>query len=306
MSIPRFDEIQFPALQLLSDGVPRKSKEMVEPLAKVFSLTEEEIAKEYNSGNGLIFFDRITWALSSLNLSGVVSKPKRGIYQINDTGEKLLESQDEFRKFVNDKIQSRESNKQNKKEKSKIETDLTPSEALYESFEVIKASVFQDIIDIIISKTPREFEKLVVKLLQHMGYGGKISNSGEVTQYTNDKGIDGIIKEDILGFGRIYIQAKRYKIENSISREDIQKFYGALATTTSDKGVFITTSYFTKSAYEYANGLNSGAKIVLINGLQLAEYIYDYNLGMQIEKILEIKKIDSDFWDLMEDDIALI
>lgn len=134
-----------------------------------------------------------------------------------------------------------------------------------------------------------------------MGYGGEIKNSGQVTQYSNDKGIDGIIREDILGFGRINIQAKRYAIENNVPREDIQKFVGALAVAQSDKGVFITTSDFTKGAYEYVDSLNFSRKIVLINGEKLAEYIYNYNLGMQTERIIEIKKLDSDFWDNMID-----
>ena len=135
-----------------------------------------------------------------------------------------------------------------------------------------------------------------------MGYGGEIKNSGQVTQYSNDKGIDGIIREDILGFGRINIQAKRYAIENKVPREDIQKFVGALAVAQSDKGVFITTSEFTKGAYEYAESLNFSTKIVLINGEKLAEYIYNYNVGIQTERIIEIKKLDSDYWDNMIDD----
>ena len=141
------------------------------------------------------------------------------------------------------------------------------------------------------SKTPREFEKLVVSLLQKLGYGGQIKNSGLVTQASNDKGIDGIIKEDILGFGRIYIQAKRYSRDNLIGREDIQKFVGALAVENSDKGVFITTSDFNKGAYEYVENLSSNNKIVLINGNKLSEFIYDYNLGMQTEKIIEVNML---------------
>jgi len=124
-----------------------------------------------------------------------------------------------------------------------------------------------------------------------------------VTQYVNDKGIDGIIREDVLGFGRINIQAKRYAIVNNVPREDIQKFVGALAVAQSDKGVFITTSDFTKGAYEYAESLNSTTKVVLINGNKLAQYIYEFNLGMQTERIIEIKKLDSDFWDSMMDNV---
>ncbi len=152
------------------------------------------------------------------------------------------------------------------------------------------------------TKTPTSFEKLVVMLLQKMGYGGEIKNSGLVTKVSNDGGIDGIIKEDVLGLGRIHIQAKRYKMDSCIGREEIQKFVGALAVAQSNKGVFITTSYYSKGALEYVNNLNGSTTIVLIDGKQLAEYIYDYSLGMQVEQTIEIKKLDADFWDSMKDE----
>jgi restriction system protein len=308
MAIPRYDEIQFPALKLLSDGKQWKSRDMEIILAKSFKLTEAEVNQMYDSGNGPVFIDRINWALSYLNLAGVVSKPKRGIYQINEQGLQLVSTPDKFRDYIDKKLENRDSEKRKKAENKSVEiteikSELTPAESLYISFQGIKKSVYRDIIDTILSKTPREFEKLVVLLLQKMGYGGEIQDSGMITQYTNDKGIDGIIKEDILGFGRIHIQAKRYAIDSHIQRDDIQKFVGALAVAQSDKGVFITTSDFTKGAYEYVASLNSTAKIVLINGIKLAEYIYDYGLGLQTEKIIEIKKLDSDFWDSLQDDI---
>lgn len=309
MKLPKYDEIQLPALKLLSDGNEWKAKDMEIPLGKVFQLTEEQISLMYDSGNGPVFVDRINWALSYLNMAGLVQKPKRGVYKINEDGLKLLSSNLDFKKFITEKIDNREIIRKKKGENdvkessNEITEDLTPEETLYISFQGIKKSVFREILDTILSKNPREFEKLVVLLLQKMGYGGEIENSGTVTQYSNDKGIDGIIKEDILGFGRINIQAKRYSIDNNVPREDIQKFVGALAVAQSDKGVFITTSNFTKGAYDYANSLNSSTKIVLINGERLAQYIYDFNLGMQTEKTIEIKKLDSDFWDSMQDNI---
>jgi len=307
MPIPKYDEIQIPALQLLSDGKPRKRIEIEEPLSTHFKLTSEERDQMYDSGNGPVFMDRVQWALSYLNMAGLVSKPKRGLYQINEEGRKVLKKPTELKQYITDKLQQREpTRKKNSLPKSiqaeQIELDSTPEEALYASYQGIRKSIFREIIDTILSKNPREFEKLVVQLLQRMGYGGEIKNSGRVTQYSNDKGIDGVIREDILGFGRINIQAKRYAIDNKVPREDIQKFVGALAVAQSDKGVFITTSDFTKGAYEYAESLNSSTKIVLINGDKLAEYIYNYNLGMQTERIIEIKKLDSDYWDNMIDD----
>jgi restriction system protein len=307
MAIPRYDELQLPALKLLSDDIPKKPRDMEAKLAKQFKLNDDEINQMYDSGNGPIFLDRINWALSYLNMAGVVFKPKRGLYQINEEGKKILTTPDKFREYIDKKIQSREPTKRKKSDDKSVDfdeskTDLTPEESLYSSFQGIKKSVYREIIDTILTKTPREFEKLVVQLLQKMGYGGEVKDSGLVTQYVNDKGIDGIIKEDILGFGRINIQAKRYSLDNNVPREDIQKFVGALAVAQSDKGVFITTSDFTKGAYEYVDSLNAATKIVLINGTKLAEYIYDYNLGMQAERTIEIKKLDSDFWDSMQDE----
>lgn len=135
-----------------------------------------------------------------------------------------------------------------------------------------------------------------------MGYGGEVKAAAVVTSYSGDKGIDGIIKEDVLGLGRIHIQAKRYAQNNTVGREEIQKFVGALAVAQSNKGVFITTSSYSKGALEYAESLNRSTTLVLIDGFQLAEYIYDYGLGMQVEQTIEIKKLDSDFWDSMEDE----
>lgn len=307
MAIPKYDEIQIPALQVMDDGKPRKRIEIEEPLSIHFKLTEEEREQMYDSGNGPIFMDRVQWALSYLNMAGLVSKPKRGLYQINEEGRKILKNPNSIKKYIAEKLQQREPiKKKNSSSKSipteQIVLDSTPEEALYASYQGIRKSIYREILDTILSKNPREFEKLVVQLLQKMGYGGEIKNSGHVTQYSNDKGIDGVIREDILGFGRINIQAKRYAIDNKVPREDIQKFVGALAVAQSDKGVFITTSDFTKGAYEYAESLNSSTKIVLINGEKLAEYIYNSNLGMQTERVIEIKKLDSDYWDDMLDD----
>ncbi len=307
MPIPRYDEIQLPTLELLADNQARKAIDMEDFLAPIFKLTDEEKLQMYASGNGPIFVDRIQWALSYLNMAGLVQKPKRGLYQISEEGKKILKKPKSLREYVNNKISEREPNKKKNKilnEPSEdISSDLTPEESLYKSFDGIKKSVYREIVDTILSKTPRDFEKLVVLLLQKMGYGGEIKDSGQVTQYVNDKGIDGIIREDVLGFGRINIQAKRYAISNNVPREDIQKFVGALAVAQSDKGVFITTSDFTKGAYEYANSLNSTTKVVLINGNKLAQYIYDFNLGMQTERTIDIKKLDSDFWDSMQDNV---
>lgn len=305
MAIPKHYEIRIPTLQLISDGRIFKAQEFRDPLAKHFKLTEEEINKEYDSGNGQIFYDRISWCLSHLSISGLLTKPKRGFYQISDLGLKYLKTPEKINDFVNGVIQSRTSERiQNTAVQIKSEpSQFTPTEELSKSFAAIRRAVNNEIIETILTKHPREFEKLVVRLLQKMGYGGEIKNAGQVTQASNDGGIDGIIKEDVLGLGRIYIQAKRYARDKAIQRDDIQKFVGALAVAQSQKGVFITTSYYSKGATEYANNLNGSPSLVLIDGDQLADYMYEFGLGMQTEQVIEIKRLDSEFWDVMQDEI---
>lgn len=184
-----------------------------------------------------------------------------------------------------------------------VSEEHTPQENLDNSYNNIKKSISSEILATILSKKPYEFERLVVKLLQMMGYGGEVKNSGIVTKLTNDGGIDGIIKEDILGFNHISIQAKRYAEHNNVGRKEIQSFVGAVAGTSSKKGVFITTSDYTKEAIDYVESLNGSPTIILINGQQLTEYMYDCGLGLQTEKVLKVMKMDMDYWDSMDDDL---
>ena len=241
MAIPKHEEIRRYALELLKDGREMRPREFEEPLARQFNLTDEELTRLYDSGNGPIFYDRITWTLSYLSMAGLVSKPRRGIYTINDDGTALLLTPEKIDSYVDNKLAERERmrNKESTSPNLGKESELTPQELLEESYKDIRQSAYDEIIDTILDKTPRAFEHLVVQLLERMGYGGEIKGSGHVTQYSNDGGIDGIIKEDVLGLGTISIQAKRYNRNNTVSREDIQKFVGALAVTPSKKGIFI-------------------------------------------------------------------
>ena len=306
--IPKFEEIRIQVLKELGSGKTMRAKELRIVLAKHFNLTEKEMTEWYPSGNGEIFLDRITWALSYLFSSKLVDKPKRGDYKINEKGLKMLSSCTDEQ--INNHIKEAQKNKTLSKHKEKnyqidkIQNDeLTPKESLDNSYNNIKRSIQDEILTTILTKTPQELERLAVKLLQSMGYGGEIKNSGVVTKLSNDRGIDGIIKEDILGFNHISIQTKRYALDNKVGREEVQSFVGAVAGTPSKKGVFITTSDFTQGAIEYIESLNGSPIIILINGNQLTEYIYDYGLGLQAEKVLKVMKMDMDYWDSMNDDI---
>ncbi|TKG02124.1 restriction endonuclease [Vibrio lentus] len=307
MSLPKFNEIMPFALSYFDEHGAQKWRVIEAPLANAMNVSEEEVQIEYESGNGKIFLDRISWALSGLTTGGLLERPSRGVYQITDVGRSFLGKTNDIYPYVKDKVAQRrlERNSESASVSSEQIEDSagkTPAEALENAYQEILSERYDQVLDTILSKTPREFEHLVAKLLSKMGYGGQLENAATVTQGSHDGGIDGVIREDVLGFGRIYIQAKRYARNNSISREDIQKFVGALAVAQSNKGVFITTSRFTEHANRYAQELNGSTNLVLIDGIQLAKYIYEYSLGMQTARIVEIKELDSDFWDDMDND----
>ena len=129
--------------------------------------------------------------------------------------------------------------------------------------------------------------------MQAMGYGGWSNESGQATQYTADGGVDGIINEDPLGLETIYLQAKRYA-DNVIGRPDIQAFVGALEMKRSRKGVFITTSRFSKDATDYVSLIEK--KVVLIDGKKLASLMIKHNLGVTVKETYQVKTIDTDYF----------
>ena len=204
--IPQFDQIRIQALKTLKSGAVMRAKDFRVPLAEHFHLTDEEMNAWYPSGNGEIFLDRISWALSYLFIAGLVEKPKRGDYKISDKGLSMLEScsDEQISEYIKTTVNARTPKKESKikdtlEEASETtgENEPTPQESLYNSYDNIKQSIQSEILTTILSKKPQEFERLVVRLLQAMGYGGEVKNSGFVTKFSNDGGIDGIIKEDL-------------------------------------------------------------------------------------------------------------
>jgi restriction system protein len=167
-------------------------------------------------------------------------------------------------------------------------------EILEDSYSTLRSDLSDELLSNIMSCSAAFFEKLVVDLLVAMGYGGSIDDAGQTVGKSGDEGIDGIIKEDKLGLDIIYVQAKRW--ENVIGRPEIQKFVGALAGQKANKGIFITTSSFTKEAEDYAKGLST--KLILIDGKGLTDLMIEYNVGVSTVDTIAIKKIDSDYFNI--------
>lgn len=181
-------------------------------------------------------------------------------------------------------------------ENIKNHANETPQDILDGTYQEITESLAEELLGEIMKNTPDFFERLVVDLLQRIGYGGTVEDAAKVIGKTGDEGIDGIIKEDKLGFNMIYIQAKRWDIDRTIGRPEIQRFVGALAGQGASKGLFITTAKFSPQAYEYVKKQHT-TKVVLVDGMTLAKFMIDYDLGVSTVSVYPIKKLDSDFFE---------
>lgn len=300
--IPDYQTLMLPLLKSVADGKEYKVNELVEILAKQFSLTKEERSELLPSGQTFVFGSRVGWARTYLKKAGLLDAPKRGTVTLTKRGEEVLKENlfsidvkylRRFPEFIEFQTAKKEESEQHPEAQVLTKSDDTPEEQIEKGYLSIRKSVEQELLSKLKIIHPSFFERIVVELLVKMGYGGSIAEAGKATKYSNDEGIDGVIKEDKLGLDVIYIQAKRW--EGTVPRPEIQKFVGALAGQRAKKGVFITTSSFTKEAISYAAQMD--AKIVLIDGEQLAQYMIDYNLGVSIQNTYEIKKIDLDYFE---------
>lgn len=290
-----------PILNILKTNPNLDKSSIISKLAEYFNLDNDFLNRRYEVSNAKIFENTVLWKLNDLDKSGLISfekvKDKR-LYFVSDLGIQLLyASSDDILKYIRENYLRKfdTSSEQEKEEITQqiVELEVNPLEQLEKSYLAIRKEIYNEIIEVLLSKSPAAFEKIVIELFQKMGYG-----DGEITQLSRDGGIDGIIKSDVLGFEQIYVQAKRYQKDASIGQPDIQRFIGTLLGLQGNatKGIFVTTAKFSNEAIKYVQNF-SKAKIVLINGDLLAKYIYEYELGVQPQKIFSIKKLDSDFWE---------
>lgn len=172
----------------------------------------------------------------------------------------------------------------------------TPSEVIEEAYGQIRAALAEELRDKLFKGSPVFFEKAVVDVLLEMGYGGSRRDAGEHLGRIGDEGLDGVIREDVLGLDAIYVQAKKWDPNRSVGRPDIQAFVGALQGPRASKGVFPTTARFTNEAREFASNL--AQRVVLIDGRQLAELMIDYNVGVSVipDQVFELKRLDEDYF----------
>lgn len=302
--IPSFQKYLYPFLKLMGDGKMRNISQVCDDLGKSMNLSEEELAETYEMSGQNRHHGRCGWARTWYLKAGIIESPKRGYFVIAQPGIDLLNSgqTDITQKFLIENYPSfAVFAKAKKKDKPTTIIDephetSDPINQMEDAFAQLNNKLIDDLLQHIGDQDPKFFEKLVVDLLVAMGYGGDFEDSAKVTQFSNDGGIDGIIKEDALGLDKVYLQAKRWKESNIVGAPDIHKFMGALMSIGASKGVYITTSGFSKAALDVVAS-NKSLKLVLIDGKQLAKYMIKYNVGVISQHSYTIKRVDSGYFE---------
>lgn len=301
MAIPDFQSIMRPLLDLSKDGKEHSIQELLEPLALIFHLSEEDQRQLLPSGK-LVFKDRITWARTYLKQAGLLEAVRRGVFRISPRGQEALLKASEkinveyllqFKEFADFVQRKRIEETDRSNDLGEVNNLLTPEESVETAFKKFRQELEAEILQTLKSCSPGLFERIVVDVLVRMGYGGNRQDAGQAIGRSGDGGIDGLIKEDRLGLDTIYIQAKKW--EGTVSRPEVQKFAGALQGMRARKGILISTSSFTKEAMEYVSHLEN--KIVLIDGVTLAKFMVDFNVGVRLITTYETKKINLDYFE---------
>jgi restriction system protein len=298
MSIPDYQTLMLPLLKAVNQRGCLAMNDATQLLSKEFKLTDAESRDRLPSGKQTVIQNRVGWARTYLKKAGLLDSPERGVIVLTERGKNVLSRCPEkidiqylrqfpefldFRDAAKPEIESNHNYDVSKN---------TPEEILEESYSQLKNAVLEELLNKIKSSTPEFFERLVVNTIVKMGYGGSLQDAGRAIGKSGDEGIDGIISEDRLGLDVIYLQAKKW--EGTVGRPEIQKFAGALQGKRARKGVFITTSDFSSEAREYVKHLD--AKIILINGQQLTQLMWENNVGLSRAATYEVKKIDGDYF----------
>jgi restriction system protein len=297
MSIPLYQQIMLPLLQLLRDKQEHSLRQAIDSLARQFNLSQEEQRELLPSGKQAVFDNRVGWARTYMKKAGLIESTRRGFFRITDRGlevvkqnppkidVKFLERFEEFRAF-------RAIRREKPTEAGEEGLEATPEEALADAFQDLKNNLAGELLQQLKASSPTQFENMVIDLLVAMGYGGSRKEAAKAIGRSGDEGIDGIINEDRLGLDVIYVQAKKW--EGSVGRPEIQKFAGALQGQHARRGIFITTSNFSKEATDFASRVDN--KIILIDGDTLVQHMIDHNVGVIPSVSYEVKKIDLDYF----------
>ncbi|MFD0859688.1 restriction endonuclease [Roseovarius aquimarinus] len=304
MAVPDYQTLMLPVLKLFADG-KTSIADCIDDLKAQFNISEEEAAELLPSGRITRLYSRAHWARTYLGKAGLLTSPKRGYHEITDAGLKVLASKPEtidnaflaqFEAFSEWKSQPpKEDGTLADYPVSKASTDeQTPEDAMQTASSIIDSALRDELIGALMQVSPTRFERLILDLLAAMNFGRGDLENGRMTSAGGDGGIDGIINEDALGLDAVYIQAKRYAPDNKVGRPDIQRFVGSLTGESATKGVFVTTSSFSKDARDYVERVQQ--RIVLIDGKKLAQLMIEHGVGVRTRITYHVKGLDEDYF----------
>jgi len=299
MTIPDYQSLMLPLLKHLADRQEHSLRETIEALADEFHLTENERTKLLPSGQQSTFDNRVGWARTYMKKAGLLESPRRGFFRITDRGVEVLCAKPRemnaaflrhFPEFV--AFQKLHREKADTRTEPVVDDTQTPEEEIEAAYQRVRAGLAEDLLQMVKNCSPAFFERLIIDLLVKMGYGGTRKDAGQAIGRSGDGGIDGIINEDRLGLDIVYVQAKRW--DSMVGSPEIHKFIGALSGKHAKKGIFVTTSDFSKPARDYISVIDS--KVVLIDGDTLAQLMIDFNIGVTPIAAYELKRVDSDYF----------
>jgi len=313
VAIPDFQTLMLPVLRRLAAG-RIKTGALIDVMADEFGLTDVERSTMLPSGRQTAFSNRVHWALAYLTRAKLSDRPARATYEASERGRAVLAEGvqridtgylrrfPEFRTLRPNDVYA--SDPQSNGALPPFDpaagsgTALavaTPDEQIEAAIAATERALRDELLQRVLASTPRHFEDLVLDLMGKMGYGDTAAGARERLGGFGDGGVDGIIREDRLGLDVIYLQAKRYT-DTAIAAEQLRAFAGALADKGARKGVFLTTSRFTREAEEYAKRQQQ-TRIVLIDGDRLTDLMLRYEVGVRAERTIVLKKIDTDYFD---------
>lgn len=307
MPIPDYQSLMLPVLRYAAEGEQRVP-DLADRIAKNLGLSEEEREELLPSGRQRVLHNRVHWAKFYMSKAGLIDSPARGRFKASEAGKRFLAGNPgrldtqtlmqmpEFAEFYagSSRTGSASDQQAGVVPKETEGSSATPEEQIEQAYRSLNAALRGDLLDRIRENSPAFFEKLIVELLVAMGYGGSHKNAAEQLGRSGDGGVDGVINEDRLGLDRIYVQAKRYAEGNAIGRPEVQGFVGSLVGLGATKGVFVTTSTFSRGATDYAQNLQQ--RVILIDGNRLADLMIEHGVGTRSQQTIQIQRLDEDFF----------
>jgi restriction system protein len=315
MTIPDYQALMRPVLQVLSDGQERHVRQVAADVADLLDMPEEDRMHLMDNGRDTVLKSRVGWALQYLYQARAVIRVRRGSYTGNDRGRWLLETCphrvgkddllqfEEFQQFLQRSAESRSALPGEPRlvaaEAARVEPLAaaeagTPIDRALEAARQANGEVAAELLERINQQHPSFLERVVLQLLEAMGYTGARGSTRHLGR-SGDEGVDGVLRQDALGLDLIYVQAKRYASGRTVGRPELQAFAGALQGAQASRGVFITTSHFSRDATEFADRVPQ--RIILIDGPELARLMVEHGVGVQTDQVFTLVKLDEDFFE---------